>query len=45
VFADVNENFISVTIESVLVMAGDSIDLAALQASAADSGADIVPGG
>jgi hypothetical protein len=29
----------------VLVMAGDSIDLAALQASAADSGADIVPGG
>jgi hypothetical protein len=30
VFAGVNENFISATIEGMLVIAGDSIDLAAL---------------
>jgi hypothetical protein len=40
-FAGVNENFISVTVEGVLVMAGDSIDLAARQAFATYSVADI----
>jgi hypothetical protein len=34
-----------VAVEGVLVMAGDPVDLAALQASTADSGADIIPGG
>jgi hypothetical protein len=37
VFAGVNENFIFVTIEGAPVIAGGSIALAALQASAADS--------
>jgi hypothetical protein len=43
VFASVNENFVSAAIEGVLMMPGDSVDLAALQASAADSGADVLP--
>jgi hypothetical protein len=43
VFVDVNENFVSATVEGTLVMDGGSVDLAALQASAADSGADIFP--
>jgi hypothetical protein len=45
VFVGVNENFISVVIEGVLMMVGDSVDLAMLQASTTDSGVDIVFGG
>jgi hypothetical protein len=41
-FADVNENFISATVEGTLVMIGSSIDLGALQTVAVDSGADIL---
>jgi hypothetical protein len=41
-FAGVNENFVSAMVEGTLVMAGDSIDLAALWTMAADSGADIL---
>jgi hypothetical protein len=44
VFAGVNENFISTAVEGVLVMAGGSVDLAAMQASTADSGVDVLPG-
>jgi hypothetical protein len=44
VFAGVNENFVSAVIEGMLMMARDSVDLAALQASAADSGADVLLG-
>jgi hypothetical protein len=43
VFDGVNESFISVAIEGTLVMAGDSIDLAALQTVAVDRGVDILP--
>jgi hypothetical protein len=43
VFAGVNENFISATVEGTFVLAGDSVVLAALQTVAADSGADILP--
>jgi hypothetical protein len=32
-----------IAVEGTLTMAGDSIDLAALQTMAADSGADILP--
>jgi hypothetical protein len=39
VFAVVNENFVSATVEGTLIMA----DLAALQAITADSVADILP--
>jgi hypothetical protein len=45
VFVGVNENFISVMIEGVLVMADDSVDLAVLQASAVNSGVNVFPGG
>jgi hypothetical protein len=41
-FADVNEKFISATVEGTLVMIGSSIDLGALQTVAVDSGADIL---
>jgi hypothetical protein len=44
VFASVNENFISVAVDGVLVMANDSINLPMLQASAIDSGLDVRPG-
>jgi hypothetical protein len=44
VFAGTNENFVSATVEGTLVMAGNSVNHAALQASAADSGSDILPG-
>jgi hypothetical protein len=44
VFASINKNFASVAIEGVLVMASDSVDLATLQTSAVDSGADVLPG-
>jgi hypothetical protein len=44
-FAGVNENFIFAAVEGTLVMAVDSVDLAALQTVAADSGADILPTG
>jgi hypothetical protein len=43
VFAGVNENFVSITVEGTLVMARGSVDLAALQASTADSRVDILP--
>jgi hypothetical protein len=43
VCAVMNENFVSAVVDGTLVMVGGSIDLAALQASAADSGADILP--
>jgi hypothetical protein len=43
VFAGVNENFVSTVVEGTLAMAGGSVDLSALKASAADSGADILP--
>jgi hypothetical protein len=42
VFARVNGNFISVTVEGTFVMAGGCVDLAALQASAVDSRANIL---
>jgi hypothetical protein len=41
VFAGMNENFISVAAKGTLVMARGYVNLAALQASVADSGADI----
>jgi hypothetical protein len=44
VFAGMNDNFVSVTVEGTFVMARGSVDLATLQASVADSGADILPG-
>jgi hypothetical protein len=43
VFVGVNENFISAAVEGPLIMARDSVDLAALQAMATDSGVDILP--
>jgi hypothetical protein len=43
VFADVNKNFISAMVDDTFILAGDSVDLAALQTVAADSGADILP--
>jgi hypothetical protein len=43
VFDGVNESFISAAIEGTLVMAGDSMDLAALQTVAVDRGVDILP--
>jgi hypothetical protein len=42
-FAGVNENFISAVVKGALMMAGESIDLDALQDVAAESGADILP--
>jgi hypothetical protein len=42
-FAIVNKKFISAAVEGALVMAGDFIDLDALQNFAAGSGADILP--
>jgi hypothetical protein len=38
----VNKNFISAAVKGALVMAGESIDLNALQDAAAVSGADIL---
>jgi hypothetical protein len=43
VFVGIIENFISATVEGTLVMARDSVDLAALQTMAAGSGAEILP--
>jgi hypothetical protein len=42
-FTLVNENFISAVVEGTLVMAGESVDLSALQDAAVVSGADILP--
>jgi hypothetical protein len=42
-FAGVNKNFVSAVVKGALMMAGDSVDLNALQSVAADSGADILP--
>jgi hypothetical protein len=46
VFVSVNENFISVPVKGVLVMAGgdDSVDLESLQRVATNCGADILSG-
>jgi hypothetical protein len=43
VFAGVNENIISATIKDVVVMAGDSMDLATLQASTSNRRVDVLP--
>jgi hypothetical protein len=42
VFAGVNKKFVSAVVEGTLVMAGGSIDLAALQAYTTDTGMDIL---
>jgi hypothetical protein len=42
-FGGINENFATVAIEGAVVMAGDSVDLDALQSTAAESGADLLP--
>jgi hypothetical protein len=44
-FPNINGNLISAAIESSLMITGNSIDLAALHAVVADSGADILPMG
>jgi hypothetical protein len=43
VFASVKKHFVSAAVEGTLVMAGDCIDLAALQTVATNNGADILP--
>jgi hypothetical protein len=43
VFVDVNKKFVSATVEGALMMVGGSVNLAALQASTADSRVDILP--
>jgi hypothetical protein len=43
VFAGVNKNFVPAMVECTLMMAGGSVDLVALQASATDSREDILP--
>jgi ATP:corrinoid adenosyltransferase len=43
VFVGVNKNFASAAVEGTLIMAGNSIDLAALQTMATDSGSNILP--
>jgi hypothetical protein len=43
-FAGVNENFVSVMVESALVMVGDFVDLDALQNVVADGGAGCAKG-
>jgi hypothetical protein len=45
IFAGVNENFISATVEGALMMAGESVDLDTLQDVAVDSEVDILPVG
>jgi hypothetical protein len=45
VFSVINDNFILAAVEDGLIMAGDSVDLTALQATTTVSGADILPGG
>jgi hypothetical protein len=42
-FGGVNENFVTAAVEGALVMAGDSVDLDALQSTATESGADVIP--
>jgi hypothetical protein len=42
-FGGINDNFITATVEGALVMAGDSVDLDALQSTATESGADVLP--
>jgi hypothetical protein len=42
-FGGINENFITAVVEGVLVMAGSSVDLDALQEATAASGVDILP--
>jgi hypothetical protein len=43
VFVGMNENFVSAAFEGALMVAGDSIDLDAIQDAVAASGADILP--
>jgi hypothetical protein len=43
VFAGVSENFIYIAVEGALTMAGDSVDLDAIQDATASSGANILP--
>jgi hypothetical protein len=42
-FAGVNENFISVAVKGILIMAGQFVDLGAMQDTTAASKADILP--
>jgi hypothetical protein len=42
-FGGVNENFVTATVEGALVMAGDSVELDALQSAAAESGVVVLP--
>jgi hypothetical protein len=42
-FGGVNENFVTAAVEGALMMARDSVDLDALQSTATESGADVLP--
>jgi hypothetical protein len=42
-FGGGNDNFFAVTVEAALTMAGNYVDLEAIQDAATSSGADIVP--
>jgi hypothetical protein len=44
VFLGINDNFILAAVDGALMMAGDYVDLSALQASTAASGVDILLG-
>jgi hypothetical protein len=43
VIVDVNKNFVSTAVKGTLMLVACSVNLAVLQASAADSGANILP--
>jgi hypothetical protein len=42
-FGGVKENFVTAAVEGALILAGDSVDLNALQSAATKSGADVLP--
>jgi hypothetical protein len=42
-FGGANENFVTHAVEGTLLMAKDSVDLDAVQSTAAESGADVLP--
>jgi hypothetical protein len=42
-FGGVNENFVTTVVEGALMMAGDSVDLDALQSATTESGANVLP--
>jgi hypothetical protein len=44
-FSGVNEKFVTAAIKGALTMAGDSVDLDAIQGAAAESGMDVLPAG